>query len=116
MIYANQQEYYDAINASNNAGESTPFVEFMLDVIKASLMEVIEMRDEMRDEKSSGQTERGEQIEAYLKTHPYIMNSDVRKLCGISASTANRLLNSLVQSGRLIRYREGNHWAYRFPH
>lgn len=38
IIHDRQQEYYEAINASNNAGESTVFIEFMLSAIKASLM------------------------------------------------------------------------------
>ena len=30
MVYANQQAYYDAITASTNAGQSGPFIDFML--------------------------------------------------------------------------------------
>lgn len=41
IIHDRQQEYYDAINNFNNAGESTVFIEFMLSAIKASLIEVI---------------------------------------------------------------------------
>lgn len=35
MIHDRQAEYYAAINASNDAAESTPFIEFMLSTIKA---------------------------------------------------------------------------------
>lgn len=37
MVYANQKKYYDAIAKSTKAGESTPFVEFMLQNILAAL-------------------------------------------------------------------------------
>ncbi len=37
MVYANQRKYYDAIAKSTKAGESTPFVEFMLRNILTSL-------------------------------------------------------------------------------
>ena len=37
MVYSNQQAYYDAITASTAAGESTPFIEFMLGEILATL-------------------------------------------------------------------------------
>ena len=37
MVYANQCKYYDAIAKSTKAGESTPFVEFMLQNILATL-------------------------------------------------------------------------------
>ena len=30
MVYSNQQQYYDAITASSNAGQSGPFIDFML--------------------------------------------------------------------------------------
>ena len=47
IIHDRQQEYYAAINASNNAGESTAFIEFMLAAIKAALIEAISVRDVM---------------------------------------------------------------------
>ena len=37
MIYANQQQYYDAITASTNAGQSGPFIDFMLGEIYKTL-------------------------------------------------------------------------------
>ncbi len=42
IIHENQSAYYDAINASNDEGESTIFIEFMLSVIKEALTEAIE--------------------------------------------------------------------------
>lgn len=37
MVYANQQKYYDAIAAATKAGESSPFIEFMLQNILETL-------------------------------------------------------------------------------
>ena len=39
MVYANQQQYYDAITASSNAGQSGPFIDFMLSEIYKTLKE-----------------------------------------------------------------------------
>jgi Fic family protein len=39
MVYANQQHYYDAITASSNAGQSGPFIDFMLNEIYKTLKE-----------------------------------------------------------------------------
>ena len=39
MVYANQQQYYDAITASSNAGQSGPFIDFMLNEIYKTLKE-----------------------------------------------------------------------------
>lgn len=37
MVYSNQQQYYDAIRASTNAGQSGPFIDFMLGEIYKTL-------------------------------------------------------------------------------
>ena len=37
MVYSNQQLYYDAITASTNAGQSGPFIDFMLNEIYKTL-------------------------------------------------------------------------------
>ena len=87
MIHARQAEYYAAINASNAAGESTVFIEFMLSTIKASLIDEIETSDEMSDMPMDKATIRWKQIEKFLETHNFIMNADVRALCGVSAAT-----------------------------
>ncbi|MGO5060641.1 Fic family protein [Lawsonibacter sp. LCP25S3_F5] len=117
IIHDHQQGYYDAINASNDAGESTAFIEFMLSAIKASLMDAINMSDEMSDDISDRKTDkaatRWNKIQEYLKTHDYIMNADVRALCGVSAATANRILMGLVARGNLVKCRENGRWAYR---
>lgn len=112
IIHARQQAYYDAINASNEAGESTAFVEFMLSAIQASLIEAIEMSDVMRDGKPDKATLRWNKIRSYLATHDSVMNADVRELCGVSAATANRILAGLVSAGKLVKCRRGGHWAY----
>lgn len=113
IIHDRQQEYYAAINASNDAGESTVFIEFMLSAIKASLMDAINASDEMSDGQMDKATMRWMQIEKFLETHLYIMNADVRALCGVSAATANRILAGFASEGKLVKYREGGHWAYR---
>lgn len=113
IIYDRQQEYYEAINASNNAGESTVFIEFMLSAIKASLMDAINTSDEMSDGAMDKATVRWRQIEKFLETHEFIMNADVRALCGVSAATANRVLAGLTAERKLVKYSRNGHWAYK---
>ena len=113
MIHARQPEYYAAINASNDAGESTVFIEFMLSAITSSLIDAINMSDEVSDGSMDKATLRWMQIKKFLETHEFIMNADVRTLCGVSAATANRILSSFVEEGRLVKYHEGGHWAYK---
>lgn len=112
MIHARQPEYYATINASNDAGESTVFIEFVLSAIKASLRDAINASDEMSDAPIDKTILRWQHIEKFLETHEFIMNADVRALCGVSAATANRILSGLATNGKLIKYREGDHWRY----
>ena len=114
IIHANQRAYYDAINASNAAGSSTAFIEFMLSIIKASLIDAIKASDAMSVGKMDKETLRWLQIEKFLETHAYIMNADVRALCNVSAATANRILAGLAAEGKLRKCRVNGHWAYRF--
>ena len=113
MIHARQPEYYVAINASNDAGESTEFIEFMLSAIKASLIDAIYTSDEMSDGAMDKAAMRWRQIEKFLETHEFIMNADVRILCNVSAATANRILVGLAVEGKLFKCRENGHWVYK---
>jgi len=113
MIHARQQEYYAAINASNAGGESTVFIEFMLSTLKLSLIEAINTSNTVSDGTLDKATLRWRQIEKFLETHDYIMNADVRAMCGVSPATANRILAGLSSEGKLAKFREGGHWAYK---
>lgn len=113
IIHDRQQEYYAAINASNDAGESTVFIEFMLSAIKTSLIDAINTSDEMSDGAMDKATMRRKQIEKFLETHPYIMNADVRALFDVSSATANRILADLVTRNTLVKCRINGHWAYK---
>ena len=116
MIHARQQEYYAAINASNDAGESTAFIEFMLSTIKASLIDAINTSDEVSDGSMDKAALRWKLIEKFLETHEFIMNADVRELCGVSAATANRILAALVAKGKITKIHVNGHWGYNYSY
>ena len=97
IIHDRQQEYFAAINASNGAGEFTVFIEFVLSPIKALLIGAINASDEKMDKA----TLHWNKIQEHLKAHDYITNADVRKLCGVSAVTVNRILALLVDTKKL---------------
>ena len=82
-------------------------------LIKAALMEGVNMSDEMSDAPKDKTAERWERIEQFLENHDVIQNSDVRQLCRVSPATANRILTELAAEGRLVKCRNGGHWAYR---
>lgn len=71
-----------------------------------------EMSDEMSDVKLDKTDLRWKKIADFLNTHDYIMNADVRALCGVSAATANRILAGLVTERKLVQCRKAGHWGY----
>ena len=113
IIHDRQEEYYSAINTSNNLGQSAPFIEFMLSAIKSSLVDAIENSAEVSYGTYDKAALRIKRIEDYIEEHPFIMNRDVRALCDVSSATANRILFGLVSDGKLEKYFVSGHWAYR---
>lgn len=109
IIHDNQSEYYNAINVSNNNGNSTVFIEFMLSVIKQALQESINDKPKNISSKSDL---RWNKINDYLEMHEYILNSDVQKLLGVSSATATRILVGFMKDGKLKRIRIKNCWGY----
>ncbi len=109
IIHDNQSEYYNAINVSNNNGNSTVFIEFMLSVIKQALQESI--NDKPKNISSKSEL-RWNKINDYLEMHEYILNSDVQKLLGVSSATATRILVGFMKDGKLKRIRIKSCWGY----
>ena len=109
IIHDNQSEYYNAINVSNNNGNSTVFIEFMLSVIKQALQESINDKPKNTSSKSDL---RWNKINDYLEMHEYILNSDVQKLLGVSSATATRILVGFMKDGKLKRIRIKSCWGY----
>lgn len=110
IIHDRQDEYYQAINRSNNEAESTVFIEFMLSAIKEALMEAVKTGS---IESMSTEEQRWYQIERFLKKNGTITNADVREMLGVSSATANRVLARMADEGRIQKIRIGKSWGYR---
>lgn len=111
IIHDRQDEYYDAINASNDTADSTAFIEFMLSAIEEALFEVSQGSKPVKN-KADKNDYRWSIISKFLDSNEYIMNADLRDLLGVSSATANRILSSFVNDGKLIKIRVGKTWAY----
>lgn len=109
MIHDRQDEYYQAINRSNKEAESTVFIEFMLSAIKEALLEAVQTGSA---ENRSTEEQRWHQIKYFLEKNGTITNADVRKMLGVSAATANRILAMMTEKGRIKKVRIGRSWGY----
>ena len=112
IIHDRQDEYYQAINRSNNEAESTAFIEFMLSAIKEALIEAVQTGEL---ENMSTEEQRRYQIECFLKKNGTITNADVRRMLGVSAATANRVLAKIAEEGKIQKVRIGKSWGYISP-
>lgn len=111
IIHDRQDEYYQAINESNDKGDSTVFIEFMLSAIKDALLETTNDNKTINTATNKN-TYRWNIISDFLNDNDYIMNADLRNLLNVSSATANRILSRFVNDGKLIKIRQGKTWAY----
>lgn len=109
IIHDRQDEYYQAINRSNNEAASTSFIEFMLSAMKEALVEAVQVRN---TENMSKEDQRWYQIKRFLKKNGTITNADVREMFRVSSSTANRILAKMTDDGKIQKIRIGKSWGY----
>lgn len=97
IIHERQEEYYQALNAANTAGESTVFVEFMLEIIRNLLLELVE--NDTRQ--SSDNTE--DKLLSLLQQNERHSGKSLSLELGISERQVQRILKKLKNSGVIER-------------
>ena len=105
LVQKYQKEYYIAINNSNKDGESNEFILFMLEIIKETLIELVETQkvtDKVIDKMTDKNKERVKLLMKYLGQNDSISNKEAQSLLSISEATARRFLNSLVKENLLV--------------
>lgn len=121
MVYSNQQQYYDAITASTNAGQSGPFIDFMLNEIyktlKAHQGEELAVNINTPTEKEFG-IKFGKEfgikygikfginekaLLLMLNSNPSSTAADVAKKIGISLRGAEKIIKRLKDAGVISR-------------
>lgn len=111
LIYAKQEGYYEALNASNTAGESTIFVTFMLEVIRDALADVVESRNGSVDVGGNVGINAGgnvgtneDRILALLRQDPKLTAKTLASTVGLTERQVERILSKLKGAGRLVRH------------
>lgn len=95
IIHERQQEYYNAINASNNAGESTIFVTFMLGLIRDILKELAG-----NSTVENYSTAEDKVIELVIK-NGNLSAAKMAEQLGLSARQVQRILRKLKDQGKI---------------
>jgi len=105
IIRDNQERYYQALEESGSLGESTPFVEFMLEVILMSIKSSVKS-----SEYSSVKTD--VKILKYLKKNPHSTIRELAEFLDITSRGVEKQIATLKNEERLKRVgsaRKG-HW------
>ena len=105
MVRSNQQKYYKALEDAGSMGESTPFIEFMLEIISKSLQEYI------KESKKSNQKS-NQKIISLIKKNNKITIQELCDKTNLSQSGIKKIIKKLKDENRLIRVGslKGGHW------
>ena len=104
MIYKKQDEYYQAINDSDYAGESTEFIIFMLETIKEALVEATSQSDIQSDNKDVTLEE--QKIIDLIIDNPNITQNELAKALNVTDRTIKRRMKTM-QEKNLIKRENG---------
>ncbi len=97
IIKEHQQEYYKALENSGSIGESTPFIEFMLNVILLTCKSV-----PLNDPKSVP-LKRLDKIVELLKENKHLTINQIATICNVSSKTIKRDIAKLKELGKIKR-------------
>ena len=109
IVKENQQAYYDALELAGSAGESTPFVEFMIENILKAL------RDFLKNQKKSNQKSNlksNQKILALMKKNAKITIKEICASTGLSESGVKKIIKKLKNDETIARVGslKGGHW------
>ena len=102
LIYAKQQGYYKALNASNTAGESTIFVTFMLEVIRDALKNVIDSQN-IRQSVGINVGTNEEKVLTLLRQDSKLTAKTLASTLGLTDRQVERILAKLKADGKIVR-------------
>ena len=109
IIKERQTDYYEALVMSDNAGDSTPFIEFMLAVINDSLEELLKTTNV-----ALKNIDRINMYKIVIEDEYFTRKDYLRHFKEISSATASRDLKYAKELGFLERIGDKNSTKYKF--
>ncbi len=126
IVWAHQQEYYQAIRASTDKGECGPFIDFMLDKILRTLKAKGKAYEAETAEKSSQKTNKktiekirektkeksSSRIMSVMKAMPDVTTAELANATGLSIAAINWNIRKLKDANLIRRVGpdKGGHW------
>lgn len=109
LIKERQEQYYDSLGKSDNTGESTVFIEFMLQIILESLEELLNIQN-----LSLTNIDRINLFKSIVKKEYFSRKEYLKNFREISLATASRDLKFAVENGLLEKTGDKNTARYRY--
>ena len=102
MVYANQQEYYNAIAASTSEGQSGPFIDFMLNEILKTLQKNI--KEEVPNKIPDKVPNKSEiSILRLLADNPRLTRVELAEKVGITENGVKKIITNMKAAGWIER-------------
>ena len=109
LIKERQEHYYESLGKSDNTGESTVFIEFMLEIILGSLEELLSIQNV-----SLTNIDRINLFRSIVKNDYFSRKDYLKNFREISSATASRDLNFAVENGMLEKIGDKNTTRYKY--
>jgi len=109
IIKERQEKYYEALGKSDNTGESTLFIEFMLEIILESLVELLNIQNV-----SLLNIDRINLFKSIIKMDYFSRKDYLKNFREISTATASRDLQFAVENGFIEKIGDKNATRYRY--
>lgn len=109
LIKERQEQYYESLGKSDNTGESTVFIEFMLEIILESLEELLSIQNI-----SLTNIDRINLFKSIVKNDYFSRKEYLRNFKEISSATASRDLKFAVEKGLIEKIGDKNTARYRY--
>lgn len=109
LIKEKQDLYYETLEKSDKAGESTAFIEFMLEIILTSLEELLSTQNI-----SLTTIDRIQLFQSIVKTDLFSRKDYLKNFKEISSATASRDLKFAVENGIIEKTGDKNTARYKF--
>jgi Fic family protein len=109
LIKERQVQYYESLGKSDNTGESTAFIEFMLEIILESLEELLDIQNV-----SLTNIDRINLFKSIVKNDYFTRKEYLKNFREISSATASRDLNFAVENGIIEKIGDKNTTRYKY--
>lgn len=112
LIKENQADYYKVLNSSDNAADSTLFIEFMLSLLLKTIEEIIETEKKVTVKVTRKVTVNQKKILDMIKENPFVTQEELSQIIGLSRKSIIQNMKKMQEIGLIKRVGadKNGHW------